>query len=97
MKPWLFAIDPAALMGVQGGAIGVEDAWVGIESRRLTGQRHLDGLFRLQGPVMIKVEIGNLAGHQRRIGQACTLILGGMLGNGQGGRHGLANRFGAAG
>lgn len=46
---------------------------------------------------MVKVEIRDLAGHQRRIGQACAFILGGVLGNGQRSRHSLANRVRAAG
>ncbi|MNP33668.1 hypothetical protein D3C76_1269220 [compost metagenome] len=56
----------------------------------------LHRLFRGDGPGVVKVEVRQLAGHQRRIGQAGAVVLGGMLGDGQGGRHRLANGVFAA-
>ncbi|MNT21770.1 hypothetical protein D3C72_1571210 [compost metagenome] len=41
--------------------------------------------------MVIEVEVRQVAGHQRRIGKARAVVLGGMLGDGQGGRHRLAN------
>ncbi|MNE77292.1 hypothetical protein D3C80_1735950 [compost metagenome] len=64
------AIHAAALVGIECGAIGVENARVFIERRSLAGQSHFDGLFRLHGPVVIEVQIRDFAGHQRRVGQA---------------------------
>ncbi len=85
------AINAAALMGVETGAIGVLDPRVGSECRRLAGQRLLDCLLRGDRPGVIKVQFRQLAGHQRRIGQAGTFIFGCVPGNRQGCRHGLAN------
>ncbi|MCY1523269.1 hypothetical protein D9M68_581600 [compost metagenome] len=85
------AIDPATLVGVEGGAVGFADALVGLEGRGLADQRLLHRLLGGDGPVVIEVEVRQVAGHQRRIGKARAVVLGGMLGDGQGGRHRLAN------
>ncbi|MNP16668.1 hypothetical protein D3C76_1090750 [compost metagenome] len=91
------AIHAATLVGIEGGAVGIEDTRVGVERRRLAGQGHLDGLLRLEVPVVVQVQVRDLAGHQRCVGQAGTFVLGGMLGNRQGGGDGFADRFRATG
>ncbi|MNF39855.1 hypothetical protein D3C84_208480 [compost metagenome] len=87
------AVHPAAQVGIEGGAVGLGHPRVRGEGRRLAGQRLLDGLFRRDRPRMIEIQIRQLAGHQRRIGKACAVILGGMPGDGQRRRHGLADRL----
>ena len=85
------AIHATALVAAQAGAIGIADTRVGVEGRRLAEQRALDCLLRGDIPGVIEVQLRQVARHQRGIGQAGALVLGGMLGNGQGGGHGFAN------
>ena len=79
-------------MGIQRGAVGVLDPLIGSKSRSLTAQGLLDGLFRRDRPGVVKIQLGQLAGHQCGIGQAGTLIFRGMFGNRQGGRDRFADR-----
>jgi len=92
-KTMAVAVHAAALVGAQGGAVGILDPRVGIERRRFAGQRLFDGLFRGDVPGMEQVEILQILGHQRLVGQARAFILGRVLGNRQCGGHRLANRF----
>lgn len=91
------AIHAAALVGIEGGAIGIEDARVGIERRSLAGQGHLDGLLGLNVPVVIKVQVRDVPGHQRGVRKARAFVLGSMLGNGQRRSDGFADRVRATG
>lgn len=91
------AIDPAALVTGQAAAIGIADARIMGKRCGLALQGQLDGLLRLDRPGMVKIQVGQLAGHQRRVGQASAVILAGMLGNRQRGGHGFANGLCAAG
>ena len=96
-EPVAVAIHAAALVGVEGGAIGIEDARVGIERRRFARQGHLDGFLGLESPVVIQVQVRNFPGHQRRVRQARTVVLGGVPGNGQRCRDGFPDRLRATG
>ena len=86
------AVDPATLMGIQRGAVGVLDPPIRGEGRRLTAQGLLDGLLRGDRPGVVQIQLRQLARHQRGISQACRLIFRGMFGDGQRRRDGFANR-----
>ncbi|WBJ39966.1 hypothetical protein PALA42_01640 [Pseudomonas aeruginosa] len=84
-------VYPAALVGIQGGAVGLGHPLVGGERRCLASQGTFHGLLGTQAPWMIEVQLGQLAGHQRGIGETGAFVLGGMAGDRQRRRHRLAD------
>ena len=56
-KAMAIAIHSAALMGVEGGAIGILDPLIGGKRRRFAAQRLLNRLFRRNRPGVIKVQL----------------------------------------
>ncbi|MNF85636.1 hypothetical protein D3C84_680390 [compost metagenome] len=91
------AVDTAALMGAQGGAIGVLDPAVGGECCGFAGQRLLDRLLRRNVPFVEQIKVRQVPGHQGSIGQARVFVFGSVFGDGQCSGDGFANRFGATG
>jgi len=85
------AVDAAALMSVQRGAVGLGDALVGGERGSLAGQRALDGLVGGDRPAVVEVQVREIPRHQRRVRQAGAVVFGGMLGNRQRRRHGFTD------
>ena len=86
------AVDTAALMGAEAGTVGIADALVGGEGCRLAGQGQFHRLFRRNRPGVIEVQVRQFARHQRGVGEAGAIVFRGMLGDGQGCRHRLADR-----
>ncbi|MNE00026.1 hypothetical protein D3C80_924210 [compost metagenome] len=96
-KAVAIAINAAALMGTEGGAVGVLDPAVGGKRRGFAGQGLFDGLFRSDVPLVEQVEIRNIARHQRGIRKARGFVFRSVFGNGQCSGDGFANRIRTAG
>ncbi len=80
-------------MSAQRGAISVLDAGIGIKRRCFADQCLFDRLLGRDVPGVKQIEILQVLGHQRFVGQARAFILGGVLGNRQRRRHGFTNCF----
>ena len=80
------AAEEAMRIGVHGnafpaahrGAIGVGDARIELAARRFAGQGQVDRMVRIQRPRMPGVEIGEIGGHQRGIGEAGGFVVLGV-------------------
>ncbi len=81
-------VDRQALRGGHRGAIGIGDARIGTTPGRFAGQGKFHRVMRVQRPRVPGVQVGEVACHQRRVGQARGRIVLGVAGDGAGLGHG---------
>ena len=68
--------DEMRLLRRHRSAFGIADQRADLEGRLLATARRLDGILNGQRPRMIQIQIGNILGQQRRVGQAGTVVRG---------------------
>ncbi len=86
------AVQAHAAMRRQRGTLGVPQALVGRQTRRLALLRERDGFLWFDGPGVVKVQLHDGACHVGRIRQARAWVFGRVAGNGAGLAHGLVHR-----
>ena len=87
--------DEIGVVAGDRGALGVGDALVHGERRRLGAPRELDGLVDGEAPRVVEVQVrGRAAVQARRVGQPRGGILGGVAGDGAGGFDSARERLG---
>ena len=74
--------------GAGRGAVGVTDPRIGLPAGVFAGQRQVHGGVGVQRPWVPAVQLGKVARHQLRIGQAGGGVVFGVAGNGAGLRNG---------
>ncbi len=82
-----------ALHARYGSAIGIADLRIGLAASGLAGQGQVHRLIGLQRPRVPAIQVREVGGHQRGLGQAGGRVILGMPGN----RAGLLDRSGQAG
>ncbi len=74
-------------------AFGIADAFIGCACRRLAALGDFDGACRVHIPGMTEIEIGDIARHQRGIGESGAIVLTGVTRDIAGRTHGFAHGF----
>ncbi|KAG1535686.1 hypothetical protein G6F50_015244 [Rhizopus delemar] len=81
-------IDRYALHARHRGTVGIADACIGPATGLLAGQGQVHRLVSLQRPGVPAVQVGEVAGHQRRLGKPGSRVVLGVPGD----RAGLLDR-----